>query len=92
MQLQDIKQEYRREYKGTWIYTIYPGRWQVYNHETDMPGVTIKYRSGGLVSTIVYCDNLKRAEELQQDLERNRERTHTEQRVLGEYIRNNKLY
>lgn len=92
MKLQDIKQEYKREYNGTWIYTIHPGRWSMYRHEADMPGVTIHYQADGPVSTIVYCDNLRRAEELQQDLERNRERIHTSQRQLGEYIRTNKLY
>mgnify|MGYP007077509935 CR=1 FL=1 len=92
MKLQDIKQEYKQYHNGTWIYTIHPGRWSMYRHEADMPGVTIHYQANGPVSTIVYCDNLKRAEELREDLERNRERIHAEQRQLGEYIRTNKLY
>lgn len=92
MKLQDIKQKYKREYNGTWIYTIHQGRWSIYNHEADMPGVTIHYQADGPVSTIVYCENLKRAEELMEDLERNRERIHAEQRKLGDYIRKHKLY
>ena len=84
--------KYRREFNGTWIYTIHKGRWSNYRHEPDMPGVTIHYQADGPVSTIVYCDTMARAWELYQDLERNRRRIAASQKKLGEYIRTNKLY
>lgn len=79
-------------HEGTWIYTIHPGRWSMYNHESDMPGVTIHYQASGPVSTIVYCDSNARANELIEDLNRRAESIHVEQKRLGEYIRTNKLY
>ena len=85
---------YRREYNGQYLYDIIKGEYKMYSEEdTTMPGVTVKFQSHyGPETTIVYCDNLKRAYEIIEYQETNRDSIKDAQQKLGEYIRKNKMY
>ena len=87
------KTEYRREYKDQYLYTIYKGQKQMYSHDETMPGVTVYFKAHyGPETTIVYCDNLKRAYEIVAYQEQNRDSIKDAQQKLGDYIRKNKMY
>lgn len=85
---------YRREFKSQYLYTIYKGQHKLYaEDDTTMPGVTVQFQAHyGPESTIVYCDNLKRAYEIVEYQETNRDSIVEAQQKLGDYIRTNKLY
>lgn len=84
---------YRGEFNGQYLYTIYKGKKQPYSHDTTMPGVTVQFQSHyGPETTIVYCDNLKRAYEIVEYQEQNRDSIKDAQQKLGDYIRKNKMY
>lgn len=85
---------YRREYNGQYLYTIYKGQYKMYSEDdTTMPGVTVQFQSHyGPETTIVYCDNLKRAYEIVEYQENNRDSIKDAQQKLGDYIRKNKMY
>ena len=70
------------------------GRYKNYRREyTTMPGVTVQFKAHyGPETTIVYCDNLKRAYEIVEYQENNRDSIKDAQQKLGNYIRTNKLY
>jgi hypothetical protein len=84
---------YDRSFNGQWLYKIYKGKKQMYSHDETMPGVTVFFKSHyGPETTIVYCDNLKRAYEIVEYQEKNRIAIHDAQQKLGEYIRKTKMY
>ena len=81
------------KYKTTELFTVYKGKKQMYSHDSTMPGVTVYFKAHyGPETTIVYCDNLKRAYEIVEYQETNRDSIKDEQQKLGEYIRKNKMY
>ena len=58
-----------------------------------MPGVTVYFKAHyGPETTIVYCDNLKRAYEIVEYQIKHKVAIHDAQQKLGEYIRANKMY
>ena len=85
---------YRREYNGQYLYTITKGQYKMYSEDdTTMPGVTVQFKAHyGPETTIVYCDNLKRAYEIIEYQETNRDSIKDAQQKLGDYIRKNKMY
>lgn len=84
---------YDRSFNGQWLYKIYKGKKQMYSHDETMPGVTVFFKAHyGPETTIVYCDNLKRAYEIIEYQETNRIAIHDAQKKLGDYIRKNKMY
>ena len=89
--------DYRREYNGQYLYTIYKGQYKMYSKEKEyalpMPGVTVQFQAHyGPETTIVYCDNLKRAYEIVEYQETNRDSIKDAQQKLTDYIRKNKMY
>lgn len=85
---------YRREFSGQYLYTIYKGQHKFYaKDDTTMPGVTVQFQAHyGPETTIVYCDNLKRAYEIIEYQETNRDAIHKAQQKLSKYIQENKMY
>ena len=85
---------YRREYNGQYLYTITKGEYKMYSEDdTTMPGVTVQFKSHyGPETTIVYCDNLKRAYEIVEYQETNRDSIKDAQQKLSKYIQENKMY
>ena len=85
---------YRREYNGQYLYTIYKGQHKLCaQDDTTMPGVTVQFQAHyGPETTIVYCDNLKRAYGIVAYQEQNRDSIKDAQQKLGDYIRKNKMY
>ena len=84
---------YKREFNGQYLYTIYKGQKQMYSHDETMPGVTVYFKAHyGPEVTIVYCDNLKRAYEIVEYQENNRQSIKDAQQKLSKYIQENKLY
>ena len=81
------------KYKTTELFTVYKGQKQPYSHDKTMPGVTVYFQDHyGPATTIVYCDNLKRAYEIVEYQIKNKVAIHDAQKKLGEYIRENKMY
>jgi hypothetical protein len=84
---------YDREYKDQFLYSIYKGKHEFFRSDETMPGVTVKFKAHyGPETTIVYCDNLKRAYEIVEYQETNRDSIKDAQQKLGDYIRKNKMY
>ncbi len=84
---------YDRSFNGQWLYKIYKGKKQMYSHDETMPGVTVFFKAHySPETTIVYCDNLKRAYEIVEYQETNRIDIYDAQKKLGEYIRANKMH
>lgn len=91
MTIKDIEngthKKYRREYKSTHLYTIYKGKAMMYNNDETMPGVTVHFQDHyGPATTIVYCDNIKRAYEIVEYQEANKVAIHEAQQTLGKHI------
>ena len=81
------------KYKTTELFTIYKGKKQMYLYDETMPGVTVFFKAHyGPETTIVYCDNLKRAYEIIEYQETNRIAIRESQQKLGDYICENKMY
>ena len=75
------------KYKTTELFTVYKGQKLMYSHDETMPGVTVYFQSHyGPETTIVYCDNLKRAYEIVEYQEANKVAIHEAQQALGKHI------
>ena len=97
MTIKDIEngthKKYRREYKNTHLYTIYKGKAMMYNNDETMPGVTVHFQNkNDNAATIVYCDNIKRANEIIEYQEKHKVAIHEQQQAIGNYIRKHKMY
>ena len=81
------------KYKTTELFTVYKGKKQMYSHDSTMPGVTVYFKAHyGPETTIVYCDNLKRAYEIVEYQIENKVAIHDAQTKLSKYIQENKMY
>jgi len=95
--IQEVESGTRPLLKGkhqtTELFTVYKGKKQPYSHDETMPGVTVYFQDHyGPATTIVYCDNLKRAYEIVEYQIKNKVAIHDAQQKLGEYIRKTKMY
>jgi len=81
------------KYKTTELFTVYKGEKLMYSHDSTMPGVTVYFQDHfGPSTTIVYCDNLKRAYEIVEYQIKHKIAIHDAQTKLTEYIQENKMY
>ena len=81
------------KYKTTELFTIYKGKKQMYSSDETMPGVTVQFQNKNEPSTtLVYCDNIKRAIEIVEYQEANKVAIHEQQQAIGNYIRKHKMY
>ena len=81
------------KYKTTELFTIYKGKKQMYLYDGTMPGVTVQFKNKNEPSTtLVYCDNIKRAIEIVEYQEENKVAIHEQQQAIGNYIRKQNMY
>ena len=84
---------YNESFKDTFLYKVIKGKRNMYSYDETMPGVTIEFQNKNEPSTtLVYCDNIKRAIEIVEYQEANKVAIHEQQQAIGNYIRKHKMY